>query len=209
MTKAELGDAVLLLKGYSNQDAKLDVRLVWVLADVVIPKLIEAKIKNDGEDIVDLFTKPFILPILQDAQTEKMYVELPTSPIAVNGKLIREISETKGDSNSFAIQKIGEKTIYSKLEAGNALGKTIATPEGRKVYLQNVGVLVDEVLVRYIPKITGIQKEDDIPVPPDYEDDLLNLILAKLNEQKQTKEDKYNDSEQLDWWNIRFALYSK
>jgi len=65
-------------------------------------------------------------------------------------------------------------------------------------HLQQLGLLVDEVLVRYIPKITGIQKEDDIPVPPDYEDDLLNLILAKLNEQKQTKEDKYNDSEQLD-----------
>lgn len=198
MTKAELGDMILLLKGYSNQDAKLDVRLVWILADIALPKLIERKIKEDGEDVLDLFIKSEVLGVLEDNVRKKKYVELLNYPINISGKSIREVSATEGECDSFAIYKIGEQSIYCKLEAGNALGKPIATPEGKRVYLKNLPLLVDELLVKYIPKITSIDNEEEIPVPSDYELDLVDMIRTLVDEQKMTKEDKYNDGEQLD-----------
>jgi len=196
MTKAELGDMIIMLKGYSNQDKKLDERLVWILADSVLPKLIQAKIKQDGEDVVDQFLKSYTLPILSDGN--KKYLQLPTYPVNINGKGLKEVSFTDGENNAFAFFMVGEDSVYWNLEAGGLVGNSKAKLQSDKVYVSGVPPLVEELLVKYVPKIKGLNPEDEIPVPSDYELDLISMIREQLREQKETKEDKYNDSEQLD-----------
>ena len=58
MTKLELADGVILLMGYNSVDKKLDRRLVWFVADRIIPMLIDRLAKSQGmsaEDIADNF----------------------------------------------------------------------------------------------------------------------------------------------------------
>lgn len=193
MTKQEFSDLLLLSIGIQNQDkrASYDDRVIWRLGDVVRGELIYAYQKDSqskGE-----FTRGIVLPVENDSTRDRKYTKIGGNVLNMkdNSGFV-SVSLVRGDTNPFAITSAGQTGIYQGLEAAE-IGVT-AWQEGERIYFNNLGFEVEEVLVIGIPTIAVLGDDENIPIPYGLESVWFDKVKEKLA--GQVPEDKENDGRQ-------------
>lgn len=195
MTKLELADGVILLMGYNSVDKKLDRRLVWFVADRLIPMLIDRLAKSQGmsaEDVADNFITVKEATVKYSQKRKGYFADLPTPMMNIAGfSSIRQVGDAQDETTTFVPVKQGQQAIIANLEVGGLGGRIGYRLEGTRLWFINLPVGVYEtVLVKYLPTITGLKDDEQITIPATVEFDLINMIKGELQEQKLTPEDK-------------------
>jgi len=195
MTKLELADGVILSMGYNSQDKKLDRRLVWFWADRIIPKLIDNIAKQEGisaEDVSDNFVTIKEAQVKFSNKRKQYFADIPTPLMNIAGfSSVRQVGDIQDETIAFVPVKSGQQAIISNLEVGGLGGRIGHRLEGSRIWFINIpdGVY-SNVLLKYLPTITGLKDEDQISIPSIIEMDLIMGIKQALQEQKLTPEDK-------------------
>jgi len=195
MTKLELSDGVILLLGYNSVDKKLDRRLVWFIADRIIPTLISNLANSEGlpaEDVADNFVIYKDADVKFSQKRQQYYADIPTPLMNIAGfSSVRQVGDSQDESTTFVPIKQGQQAIIKNLEVGGLGGRIGYRLEGNRLWFVNIpdGVYTS-VALKYLPTISGLKDEDQIMIPATIELDLINMIKQSLQEQKLTAEDK-------------------
>lgn len=193
MTRLQFADLLKLSLGIESQDerASFDDRVVWRLGDVVRGELISAYItssQSKGE-----FIKGIVLPVSNDTARDRKYVTIGGAVLNLrNNEGFVSVSLSRGDTTPFTITNAGQQGIYQGLEAAE-IGAT-AWQEGERLYFNNLGVEVDNVLVIGIPTIASLTDDENIPLPYGLESVWFDKVKEKLA--GQLPEDKTDDNRQ-------------
>lgn len=188
MTKKNLADLVKLRLGILGADTRLDERTVWQLADRVRRKLILDYSLKLGNDSRGEFIKPMVQAVKMDSITGLKYVQYDIVNLP-DGKGIVSVGKKQDLENLFIQQAVGQVGVYSGLEAAEV--GTTYWQEGSRLYFNNLGSEVDEVLVRGIPSIVSLKDDEEIPMPASIEDDTIEEVVKKIMNQVPT--DKSSD----------------
>ena len=201
LTKNELSELVrdLMEGGDPTREGKFHDTIIWKLADVVLGGLIQEAMWKDpdtnGYDINGSFLTTFVLPVKEDTVRGEMYSELEHSVITLkDNRGLHRVSE-KGNID-FAFDQVpnGSHDVFRSLEAHHLDPRTEFYQEGNNIYFRNLGLAVEEVLVKQISAITGLDEDDPIAIPATMEDMFIQRIIDRLTIQQQVQQDKNNDS---------------
>lgn len=195
MTKLELADGVILLMGYNSADKKLDRRLVWFVADRIIPMLIDRLAKSQGmsaEDVADNFITVKDVDVKFSTKRQALYADLPTPMMNIAGfSSIRQVGDSQDETTVFVPVKQGQQAIIKNLEVGGLGGRIGYRLEGTRLWFINMPQgEYSSVMVKYLPSITGLKEDEQITIPASVEADLVNMIMQSTEIQKITPEDK-------------------
>lgn len=195
MNKNELADGVILSLGYNSQDKKLDRRLVWFWADRLIPALVEKISKEMGmgtEDTMTDFVTTKEAKVFYSERRQQYYTDIPTPTIEMPGySKIRQIGDIQDEETAFVPVQNGQQAIIKHLEVGGLGGRIGYRIEGNRVFFVNMpNGVYETVLMKYVPTVAGLDDDEDVRLPATAEYQLINMIVAQLQEQKMTPEDK-------------------
>lgn len=193
MNRLEFADLVKLSLGIENQDARAayDDRVIWRLGDVVRGELIYSYIKET--DSKGEFVRGVVLDVLNDTTRGRKYVSIGGKILNMqNNEGFVSISLVHGDTEPFTITNAGQIGIYQNLESSD-IGIT-AWQEGERIYLNNLGFEVEQLLVIGIPTIASLDDNENIPLPFGVESMWFDKVKAKIA--NQLPQDNTNDSRQ-------------
>lgn len=194
MTRGQLYSLILIECGFDSQDRKAHPLSVFLTADTVRGLAIGEYVKQYGEDSLGLFCYPKILPILTDTTRNRKYVQLPFQILGMtdNAGLV-QVSLPQEEEGSFVALNNGMASVYNDLEAGGASGKTVYWLEGTRIYFRELAGTAENILVKAIPSIYDIGDDEQIPQPLEFNALVIEGTRARLQEQKNTPEDKLSD----------------
>jgi hypothetical protein len=179
MTRIQFAELLRLSMGVESQDrrASMDDRVLWRLGDIVRGELIlnyTRATQSKGE-----FIRGIVLPIENDSVRNRKFVTIGGAILNLpdNDGFV-SIGLTQGDETPFTITSAGQIGIASGLECEN-IGIT-AWEEGSRIYFNNLGFEVENVLVIGIPSIASLDNDEDVPVPFGMESKWLDGTKAKL-----------------------------
>ena len=197
MTRGQLYSQAIIELGYSSQDRRAHPLSVFLAMDTVRGLAIPTYCDKYGEDSLGLFCLPKILPVLFDTQRGRKYVQLPFQILGMseNAGLV-QVSLPQEEEGSFVAVSNGMLSVYNDLEAGGASGKPVYWLEGTKIYFKQLPALAENILVKAIPSIYDLEDSDIIPQPYEFNAIVIEGTKARLQEQKQTVEDKIDDGRQ-------------
>ena len=96
-------------------------------------------------------------------------------------------------SNTFNIMDAGSDAIFAGLDA-DSFAEPEVYIEGERLYVRDIPMGVTSLFVRMIPAIDDFKSDDIIPIPAVLEAEYILMISKLLNEEKETPQDHYNDS---------------
>jgi hypothetical protein len=153
--------------------------------------------RNEGDhNINGDFYKTFEdVPVLFNKSRNEYYSEIPCNFISLrNDRGIGMISEMQNQANAFFPVSANSGAIWEGLEADSECLRPEFYVDGERVYYKRIPKSVEKVLMRIVSCIDNLEDDEKIPVPAQYEDELLNLVIAKLELEEQSIQDKYNDT---------------
>ncbi len=210
MTIGAASDEIIAELDQSNQlNKKTNRRNIIVRMDAVRSELLAAgnydativngswqyNVANDLMELPDylFITKP--TPVLLDPQRGKYYSPMPSPAVYFKNKNgIRTIHALKDNSGGglldapvyFTAQKAGEGVAMSLLESSRLLGSVGYEIEGQKIYYNNmVPDTYDNVIVTYMPTLTGLAESDELPCSGEFINMLLSTTKQHFMFQKQ------------------------
>jgi hypothetical protein len=212
MTIGSAADQIIRELGYDSVDKRLDRRNVIKRMDAVRSEMMSVLANNGSiqgdqylirinvtpSELPDIFYVSREADILLDEVRKKYYSNMPSEYVSFysnNG--IRVIKPVQADSGShyFINQKAGASVLYGSLESAALGGKVGYEVEGQKVYYNNLSPnTYTKVLITYIPSLSGLREDDEMPMTGE----LISLLLTKTRDsfiiQKSVPEDKVVDS---------------
>lgn len=198
ITKAKL--TALIADGKSGGDppvnSKYHPKTIIALADIVRNTLIETELKQTGH-ISDVLVKGFDnVPVLQDDNRDEPFSELPSVIAAISSSLaLRQVSPQKDQINVMDIGQNGSRAVFEGLD-GQLTERATVYLEGDKLFYENLDPAIKKVLVKMIPSISSLGKNESIPVPGNKEKLFIDLINEMMDETTKTVQDKINDANQ-------------
>ena len=208
ITKNNLSDFIrdVKLGGDPTLSGKIHPTIVWKAADIAIGSVIKASMFKDsdsngyeinGDFVTQLPNEKFPDPITikTDTITGEKYSDLPVDIISLKDDrgLIR-VSETRNLEDAFSIVGNSSNDVFSGLDSHELNPKTEVRLQGSKIYYRNIGLAVENVVIRVVAGISHLDGDDPIPVPGDMELDFIKAITELLQEEKITPQDKTNDN---------------
>jgi len=208
ITKNNLSDFIrdVEMGGDPTLSGKLHPTIIWKAADIAIGKVLKASMFKDNDSNGYIINGEFItqfpndshpnpITVEVDSITGEKYSNLPAQLISLKDDrgLVR-VSELKNLDNAFAINGNGSDDVFSILDVHYLNTKTEVRVQGTKLYYRNIGIAVDQVIIRMIAGISHLSGDDPIPVPGDLEFDFIQMITQLLQSSKNTTQDKYNDN---------------
>lgn len=201
ITKKQLSDYVrdIALGGDPNMSGKLHPTMIWKTADIVIGKFIEQAMfktsDSNGYEIDGDFISTFTAPVLNDEARDEKYSVLPAQVISLkNNRGLHRVSETKDKEHAFSQVGNGSHDIFSILDVHYLNTKTEFYQEGSKIYYRNIGLTVENVLIKMVAGTSGLDPDEDIPIPAIMEDDFIDRVLEILTGERISPQDKNNDN---------------
>ncbi len=201
ITKRELSDYVRDIKfgGDPTLAGKLHPTIIWKTADIVIGKFVEsAMFKNDDSNSYEingdfLTTKKAF--VKYDESRDEKYSILPSPVISLKkNRGLHRVSELKNKENAFTQVGNGSHDTFCILDAHYLNTKTEFYQEGNKLYYRNIGLNVEEVLIKMVAGISNLDPDEPIPIPGIMEDDFVSRIMEILTEARVFPQDKNNDN---------------
>lgn len=188
----------LIADGKSGGDpaagSKYHPKNIIAIADIVRNTLIETEYKQTGT-ISDVLVKGFEnVKVLENDGRKEKFSELPSTIAAIiDGLALRQVSPMEDQVEVFAIEGNGSRAVFSGLD-GQITERATAYLEGNKIFYENIKPSVKLVLIKMIPSISTLGKNEPISIPGNKEKLFLDLINEMLDETKQTDQDKTNDT---------------
>mgnify|MGYP003606629193 CR=1 FL=1 len=137
------------------------------------------------------------VPVLFDAKRQLHYSNLPGLPIAMENNLgVYEISPMQDQYNTFFIQRAASAGLYSGLYASNMDGNTMARQEGKKVFYTNIKkgqCEIEPVLMLLVVDTFDLDMSDEIPMPANYQDFVVDATFQKMAQSLGIKTDVKTD----------------
>jgi hypothetical protein len=202
LTKAQISDLVSDLAGGGDQpqNSKFHSANVAKLTEIAYSTVIDIaynEMRNEGDhNLNGDFYKTFEdVPVKLNSNRDEYYSDLPCKFISLrNNKGIGTVSQMQNQKEEFFPVKTGSLSIWDGLEASYNSTRPEYYIEGDKIFYKGLPVQCDRVLIRLVACIDELDNDEPIPVPAQYEDSLLKMVLEKLEMQEQTIQDKYNDT---------------
>jgi hypothetical protein len=196
MTREQYTEIVGTLLGYSDSDIRTHQQDIFFAGDAYRSSAIPAFLQAQGEVIPWAFVTTMFFDVQYNSQRGLQYIDLGTQFLALqDGTGIPNISLPKEIEESFVLQKPGMLSVYSGLEAGQALGKKICFREANIIYFLNLLAGQDKIALTGVPSLFAILGEtEQIPQPAEFNGLLIEGTRAMFLEQKYMPEDKTNDS---------------
>lgn len=188
----------LIADGKSGGDptagSKYHPKNIIAIADIVRNTLIETEYKQTGT-ISDVLVKAFEnVEVKKNTERDEKFSDLPSIIAAIiDGLALRQVSSMKDQIGVYSIGVNGSRAVFEGL-AGQLTDRPTVYLEGNKIFYENPNPAVKKVLIKMIPSISSLGKNETIPVPGNKEKLFIDLISEMLDETKQTIQDKTNDS---------------
>lgn len=188
----------LIADGKSGGDpaagSKYHPKNIIAIADVVRNTLIQNDYNQTGE-ISDILIKAFEdVKVLENPARKEKFSELPSTIAALSdGIALHQVSPMEDQINVMALEVNGSRAVYEGLD-GQLTERSTAYLEGQKIFYENIRPTLKLVLIKMIPSISSLGKNESIPVPGNKEKLFIDLINEMLDETKQTDQDKSNDT---------------
>lgn len=182
MTRSQIFDIILLRLGLDTQDRRYDPRVVFSVADSLRSSLIPDYITVHGESALELFVISDILPVQIDKRRNKKYIQLPYQILGMSDRTgLIQVGLPQEEESCFVPVQVGMLSVYSGLEAGGAAGNQLYWLEGNRIYLPNLMVGIDEILVKVIPTIYDLIDDDtQVPQPAEFNEILIMGAMERL-----------------------------
>ena len=193
MTRVQFSEILRLSLGVESQDfrASMDDRVLWRLGDMVRGELIFQYIGTTSS--ISEFSQGIVFPVKHDTVRNRNYIDVGGKVLSLpDNKAIVSVGLTQGDEEPFTLTEAGQLGIASGLECAD-IG-TSYWEQGARIYFNNLGNEILEVLVIAIPSIDALSDDDDVPIPSGMESQWIDKTKAKLFPQQ--PEDKSVDTRQ-------------
>lgn len=202
LSKAQISALVADLAGGGDQpqNSKFHSANVAKLTEIAYSTVIDIaynEMRNEGDhNLNGDFYKAFEdVEVKFNANRNEYYSDLPCRFISLrNNKGIGTVSQMQNQANEFYPVKTGSASIWEGVEADTISQRPEYYIEGNKIFYKRIPKSCDKVLVRLVSCIDELEDHEPIPVPAQYEDTMLKMVLEKLELQEQTIQDKYNDT---------------
>lgn len=196
------------------QQRKLDRRNIILRADEVRSELLANTIYNatrQGDNYIIKYDKEFSeLPdimfisrtakVLKNDLRGRYYSDMPSAFVSFgsqNGiRMIRPIQDNSIVSqndplNYFIAQKAGAGLSYGMLESAQLAGGIGYEIEGQQIFYNNMlpGVY-DEILITYLPALSGLKETDEMPCPAEFISMLATKVKNEFQFQRQYPADQ-------------------
>jgi len=205
LTKKKAADLIIDRKsgGDSSQTSKYDKRIVYYWLDVARAQMIGQE-HRISKRVRDVYLRSYNVNVEEDSARNQKYFQYPSNIISISndtgGELgIFRVSATQSNTEAFSIMRTGMNDILKSLD-GEDPNQTSVTLEGNRGYFDKLGLKIETVRVTVIPSLEGIAEDDQIPIPADMEMELINIASQLMDEQKQTVQDKTNDTNSQQIW---------
>ena len=201
LTKAKIAALISEIKhgGDAPSKPKFHYTIIYAMAEVARNQIIDIAYKEmrkeGGNSLPGEFYKAYKNVVVKDdCDTDRKYVDLPSRIITLpHNKGLLSVSAMKEVSNTFNIMDAGDDSVFAGLEADSFSNPEVYV-EGDRLYLRDVPVGVSGLLIRMIPAIDDFKSDEIIPIPAVLEAEYITMIAKLLDEEKETPQDNYNDS---------------
>jgi len=201
LTKAKIAALISEIKhgGDAPSKPKFHYTIIYAMAEVARNQIIDIaykEMRKDGENsLPGEFYKAYKnIEVKEDCDTDRKYVDLPSRIITLpHNKGLLSVSPMKEVSNTFNIMDAGSDSIFLGLDADSFYYPEVYI-EDERLYLRNLPVGVSSLFIRMIPAIDDFKSDDIIPIPAVLEAEYITMISKLLDEEKETPQDHYNDS---------------
>lgn len=196
MKVGELKDMMVLMLGLDISDPKVQKSLALRVADEVRGSEIAKYVQAFGDSSRNLFAVTKIIPIEKDTTQNRYYVPLPSILGLADNKGIISVGLAYDIENDFTIVNRGMLSVYNGLEAGVYGQQYQCWPEGARLYLRNKDAKWENLRVTCLPTLIGMDDEDEIPQPYEFDDIIISGARERLQEKKVTPDGAINEDKQ-------------
>jgi len=211
MLIGQCADEIIAELGYSEVSKQLDRRNVLVRMDAVRNEImsllaydgvvfngqLQIKIDRTASDLPDIYYVSKTTPVTFDTVRARFTSKMPTEYVSfgnVNG--IRQIKATQDNTGGYFIgQTAGASSAFGLLESAQLAGSIGYELEGQDIYYNNMPAnQFKQVLVTYIPRLSGLKEEDIMPCSAEIESLILNRTKESFLLQRQIPPDTVIDN---------------
>lgn len=206
VTKKQIGELVksILEANHSTSQTKFDERIVWKMVDIARDYLITRAYWNARKDssytLNDEFISSLSATVKKDEERNLFYLSLPARIVSLpDDRGLVQVLPKKNENIQFVRIKAGSNAVYANLEAGQIGGKTGYWLEGQKIWFKNLPPQFGsvELLIKLILGADYFDIDDVLPIPSDYQAELLQLVLQFISGEKQIEQDRAVDKQAL------------
>jgi hypothetical protein len=199
-TKKQIAEQAIriLSGGHLKPDRTIDIREVMLNLDQIRDARVRLDVLNsvkDGSYTVDSDYLSFYSPVLVDTTTEGVRsCTMPASTVSLYGGLeIYQVTPVNDLESPFIILQPGEVGMMSGSSALEHEDKVFCYKIGEQMFFKNLDALVLSVSMLIAVSGKEIAEDDEYPVPPDVEDDLLKQLIQMFGIQVQVPHDELED----------------
>jgi hypothetical protein len=181
LTKAKIAALISEIKhgGDAPSKPKFHYTIIYAMAEVARNQIIDIAYKEMRKDGANSLPGEFYkayknVEVKEDCHTDS-------------------VSPMKEVSNTFNIMDAGDDSVFAGLDADSFYYPEVYI-EDERLYLRNLPVGVSSLFIRMIPAIDDFKSDDIIPIPAVLEAEYITMISKLLDEEKETPQDNYNDS---------------
>lgn len=200
-TKYRLAENLLKVMNQSLKDSKVTMQEAMLYTSQAANKYIRDLIwanNSIGETIVPYgVLRDYDVETKKDSDRNLLYANLPVRSLETlhNNMGIFQVVPCNDFTAPIIPVPKGWMGLYAGRESYSLEGQLAYMPERDKIYI--IGADVNEhmkLTITIIPDSTGLAPEDELPLPPEAEGDVIQLALQQLQITIQTPQDLTNDN---------------
>jgi len=199
-TKRELADQILLKVngGKPSQDTRVRREDIYKYVPAAVNYAMTKQYYINSQDGYKQLPDDFIatyesVPVQFNAARELYYVQLPARIISLPRNIgLDTISPMKGFTNfvetSFSSRQLDSYSLKHMAD------QVLYWIEFDKVYFEQLSDLVTELLVRMIASVDDLSPDDQLPIPPGMEVEVLKIVEEFFLEQRKIPADTLDNN---------------
>lgn len=199
--KSKIAEKALRLLGKYTDDTdiklgELELRVHDKLASSIKKRHLESK-NVDVEEVPEGTVFTFTGLSVKEDETGRFYTELPSTSIdLLYGQGIRQVggfTEEKGETYNFRRVPLGFDDIYEGLDGSELQGRIGYEMSNDRLYYTNMERKFKNVFIKMVSPLDGLGSRDDINIPPDLQDEVIQLVVKEFTPNAQQPTDEMND----------------
>ncbi len=190
MTKEELIRLVVLELGGGNVPASVQAqytpqqveKLLEMVFDDMTYQAYLFGMKTGNYENLDMFVKPYKMPILTDTTRDERYSILPTRGSSIPDTVaVRQLSPTKGQRLAFSPIENYSMSVWDELEVSKVDSRvSFYVENGRVYYDDKLPSTTEEVLAKVVTPFSDYQDTDVVFVPLGQNTELYGKVVDIL-----------------------------
>lgn len=205
ITKKQLADEVIhILEGgnHNRNDSRYNRPYVYKYLDQALSFMIVKNFfqgRNMGEyNLPEEFITDSYKELKQNTKRDLVYIYLPNRLVSLpNDRGLVSISWKQGEGD-FKIVRVKNEShgAWNLLESATLINKVGYWLEGTKIYFKNIdeNLVGKEVLVKHLLSLDHFDEDEELPIPGDYEAEMIQQVVNTLLMKDQQRQDLTTDN---------------